>query len=411
MGSIDVMVWNYFRIPYVYIFQFDPRDRLTEWQIFDEAVTLSIVWLINALFYISHPLWFGAENDSMGGVFDRSMYPLGLFVYSILKFFNPFMPFQLYHTQTSLLKSLKNVIISPFGDVRFLDSFVADVLTSMVKVMQDIAYACCYYFSFIWQEPDSLDINNNCDTAGKFYNPAIIALPFFWRFAQCLHQYYYDRRRFPYISNAAKYTLSYVQVMLASIHPEFTYLTFVEISEDRVGWEGYRVFWLLLVTMSTVYAYIWDLTMDWNLLHKACNSATTTQNRILRPNIIYPRAFYFWLIISNFFLRFAWIITLVPADFNPYWSKVGFAEYSTLIIIGELIRRFQWGIVRVEVAYHKHFDEFRAYSYIPAKLDNAKRADSSPSRADSAKGVLLEIGSMFALVIAIGTLIAVLIDS
>ena len=37
------------------------------------------------------------------------------------------------------------MVIAPFGKVQFIDFFVGDVLTSIVKTLNDMEYALCYY--------------------------------------------------------------------------------------------------------------------------------------------------------------------------------------------------------------------------------------------------------------------------
>jgi len=47
------------------------------------------------------------------------------------------------------------------------------------------------------------------------------------------------------------------------------------------------------MTVSTIYCYIWDITMDWGLARDYKN------NFFLRNRIMYKKSLYWWWIISN----------------------------------------------------------------------------------------------------------------
>lgn len=77
-----------------------------------------------------------------------------------------------------LLYSLWLTVISPFGEVRFKDFFLGDVLTSAVKPLVDIAFISCYFTTDQWKNPASESI---CTTDN--WTVAIITfLPFHFRF-------------------------------------------------------------------------------------------------------------------------------------------------------------------------------------------------------------------------------------
>lgn len=50
--------------------------------------------------------------------------------------------------------------------------------------------------------------------------------------------------------------------------------------------------------------------MDWGLLR-----SNEPGKKFLRPKLMYPAWFYYYAIISNFFLRFFWVLGLL-ADSN-----------------------------------------------------------------------------------------------
>jgi len=68
-------------------------------------------------------------------------------------------------------------------------------------------------------------------------------------------------------------------------------------------------FYVCFAIFSTLYSYSWDIVMDWGLLRGTKGGRI---NRLLRDKIKYPPSLYIFSAITNFFLRFAWVVTLVP---------------------------------------------------------------------------------------------------
>merc|ERR1719333_675489 len=50
--SFDVYIWSKYRINYVFIFELEPRTRLTALQYFDEAAALTLIYLIDCILFI-----------------------------------------------------------------------------------------------------------------------------------------------------------------------------------------------------------------------------------------------------------------------------------------------------------------------------------------------------------------------
>lgn len=82
------------------------------------------------------------------------------------------------------------------------------------------------------------------------------------------------------------------------------------------------------------YCSWWDLRFDWGLLEPG--------QLLLRSNMKFSRAFYYWAIISNFILRCSWGLALSP--------NVGTSNDLVLFLLqmAEIFRRVQWFIIRVE---------------------------------------------------------------
>ena len=62
--------------------------------------------------------------------------------------------------------------------------------------------------------------------------------------------------------------------------------------------------------ISTIYCLYWDYKMDWGLFRETPGKG----KRFLRDKLLYPTWFYYYAMISNFFLRFFWVFGLIVFD-------------------------------------------------------------------------------------------------
>ncbi len=114
--------------------------------------------------------------------------------------------------------------------------------------------------------------------------------------------------------------------------------------------------------LATVYSYGWDLYMDWGLLRSYQSGKWG-----LRTKFLLPTWFYYYAIVSNLILRFAWIVPLF-AIYMPGWIT----NYQLLIVtlcLAELFRRAQWAIIRLENEQINNFEKYRTFLEIPAVKD------------------------------------------
>ena len=96
-----------------------------------------------------------------------------------------------------------------------------------------------------------------------------------------------------------------------------------------------KLFWIGSLTFSSVYAFLWDVLMDWSLLQ------LNSQNYLLRDELSFNHSVYYFAIVSNGILRFSWIILLIIPG-----------KYATVTLFAisfcEMLRRWQWNFFRVE---------------------------------------------------------------
>lgn len=203
-----------------------------------------------------------------------------------------------------LLIVLWNILISPFGIVRFKHFFLADIITSFVNPLKDIGFMSCFYISGGFLKSD-LPTNAKCE--GLLSYTLIIAfLPYWFRFAQCLRRYH-DTNLKAHLVNAGKY-FSSLCIQLASL------LKTLYPSKMTVN------VLIIVSIVSTVYCLGWDYYMDWGLFR-----SNEKGKKYLRSKILYPFWFYYYAMISNFIMRFFWILGILTF---PTW-----VSQSQLIIL------------------------------------------------------------------------------
>jgi hypothetical protein len=119
----------------------------------------------------------------------------------LLIFINPFhCLFQ--RGRYSLAWTLWNILISPFGLVRFRDFFIADILTSLVQPLKDLGYIGCFFTQGGWMSSEAPTIEK-CPQLEN-YVLAIAFLPYWFRLAQCFRRYH-DKKDKMHLINAGKY--------------------------------------------------------------------------------------------------------------------------------------------------------------------------------------------------------------
>ena len=71
-----------------------------------------------------------------------------------------------------------------------------------------------------------------------------------------------------------------------------------------------------LFVCATIFQFTWDLTMDWGMLLKSTSKSASDSSflgiSLRRSRLFGPSWLYITVIVANFFLRFAWALTLLP---------------------------------------------------------------------------------------------------
>jgi hypothetical protein len=153
----------------------------------------------------------------------------------------------------------------------------------------------------------------------------VIIIAVSYRILQCLRMGWdYGFFCQSHMFNTIKYTFSLASSVLSYLYKQQSSLLAA---------------WLVVSVISTLYAYVWDLKMDWGLMN------LDSKNFLLRKYLTFlPKRNYYIVIVTNFLLRLSWTITLSPAIVSLFGDPnlVTFATGSA-----EIIRRGIWNLFRV----------------------------------------------------------------
>ena len=267
-------------------------------------------------------------------------------------------------------KTLFNILISPFGKVRFRHFFLADVLTSMVSSLQNTAVIMCYFKTGDFETSTKVsDLQGACPVLYD-YKIMMGFLPYWFRFAQCLNKWYNTGLKV-HLINAGKY-FSDLCVPLVGL-PIF--LKKSSADDSLLVDEVSAAFWTYCAVhfIATTYSYAWDIIMDWGLLRL---NTPGHPNRFLREKINYHPYFYYWSMVTDGLLRFFWVITLFAATKGKEGSAFHSLSIISLIsILAEAFRRAQWALIRVENEQNNNLEAYRTIPIIPPIVTDTRRPE------------------------------------
>lgn len=271
-----------------------------------------------------------------------SVVPYFLFALLIIGLINPFG--DTYRRNRRFFLSTLSRVALPFQEVTFSDFLLADILTSLAKPLSDLSLAMCRMFTFSAHIPSGGLLRQD-----SWLPHLVLALPFIWRFFQCV-RVYRSTGEMPNLANAAKYFSALPVIYLYS-------LRFRMSPED---WDShYRSKWLASALLNSSFSYYWDLTWDWEF--GICTRSVLRGGLLLRSENVYSSlgiwalsGAYTWAVFSNLVLRLVWLHKLSS-------EMVSLPYINLMACLLEAFRRFQWTYIRIEVALLK---ESRAASSV-----------------------------------------------
>ncbi|KAI0510724.1 hypothetical protein KFK09_011333 [Dendrobium nobile] len=244
-------------------------------------------------------------------------------------------PFDIFYLSSRFyfLRTLWRIIL-PLQAISFADFFLADILTSMSKVLSDLERSICRMVNhqvatIAWFEADSICGSHSIAI------PLVLVFPYLCRFFQCLRQFR-DTKERSSLLNALKYSTAIPVVFLSALKYHVL----------PANWTNfYRPLWLLSCTLNSLYSFYWDITRDWDL--SIFSSVFKFKNPNLFTSLLYGRMWvYYWVLSSNLVFRCTWTYKLSAHLRHNYLTVF-------TVTALEIFRRFQWIFFRVENEWNK----------------------------------------------------------
>lgn len=384
-----VGIWSYYRVNYISIFRFH-NTKSNTLKLLNEAATSMVVFCACLLLYL-------ISSEETSRLYSYKISYLSAF--AVILFLAVF---KIYHAlkygashaysrgvfSTDVLKKL---LLTPYYASTFRENYAGDILQSFTKVVSDALEASCWVVSgqFWYSGKDDItDTSLTCSNIGLQYAIAACISFLIWiRTAQSLRKFV-STGKIRHVVNAIKYFVGILVVF---------YGVFLELD-----------YWYVIIVFPvSIFKWYWDTVVDWGLIEGlnirgmmglrvekfgSFNSPMnekrerTIHDVLLRKNLMYKKpAVYYVAMLLNLLLRFLWVISLMPHDkivsiLGPFFS----------IYLGslEILRRFIWGIFKVEHEHLLHCNErvvgFRKAAIFDADVATIlRRSPSDPPAVDS----------------------------
>lgn len=321
--------------------------------------------------------------------FPSGVYPFLLILYTIKKLILPL------KTRKPLWTSISAVISSPLNSPTFFTTYVGDVFTSMVKVFQDLLWIICFVVSgdFLLSEDDQGPDPHAWQDSFWYKHvaiPLICLAPLWFRFNQCLRRYMDTGKRLPHLANSFKYALSQTVTLFGAFHP--LYLLHYHKKDNMWGTDLFQLFWMGLFVTSSLYSWFWDVYVDWGL--------GRVDYAFLGPRLMFPKKLHYYSVIfADLFLRFMWVLTLVPPQSGAKFELPNYLNAITMIV--ELFRRTLWSFFRLENEHRCNTSQFRRVDFVPLHFDTGHNHKYKQKAEERGWTVLAEVLAVSIAVIAV----------
>ncbi|OVA14001.1 EXS [Macleaya cordata] len=264
-------------------------------------------------------------------------------------------------------------ILDLCGEITFSDLFLAEVLTSLAKVLSDLVCAVCRMITTLaWAYADSICGLHSIATA------LVVALPFWLRLVQSVRRYW-STGETTHLWNV----LQYLTATLVMILSDSKYL----VSDETWQHICYPL-WVISGVTYSLYGFGLDISLEWNMRYQMwvdiivnCVEGLGLAQKIefilyfivsifdpeknplpasehfqecqsKNQPVVIPKVYY-WFLTSNLILRCSWTFTLSSNLWDNYWLIFGL----TLL---EMFRRWQWILLRVENRHNEIQEQVRA---------------------------------------------------
>jgi len=309
-------------------------------------------------FYFLSTLLYSSLLSSKNSTSYAPFVPLLMFATSIMILIHP------VEQGKQWLKIILLTVKAPFTPATFRDGFIGDIITSLVRPLQDLAFTFFYFLSFSngWlfaAEPPTEELEKATTDESDIYLapvmkswllnrvvlPACVISPLWWRFCQNLRMVLSTRTRWPHLGNALKYFLA-AQVALVAIY------------DPSVKGE---VFWIASFVITTAYQLFWDFFMDWDVFSVDLDNYRGLFGALNYKESVFHKGTLKVITGVNIFLRFFWMVSLIPpktlddnGDLQYTFGRTLSIYLTPVTAMAEMIRRGVWGLLRVEKEWRKN---------------------------------------------------------
>lgn len=388
-------------INHMFILNVDPRCRITPEFFFSRAAALTTCWILIFGMYVVDYKWrvlptvWATDGFNERASLHFVLYPVSLLLITAVCMICPSNVFRNRY-KFALAQSAKRTAMAPHYPVDFADNMVGDILTSLAKPMQDVPAAICYILSHHPQEETLvmrfMQYGDTCsDMTHAVVLPIIAGLPFLFRAMQCTRRFT-DTKETRHLWNLGKYLCSLLVVIVSR--------------------ENSSTALVIISTIATIYAFIWDVAMDWGLSHKnfdlrsrggeeqtdgreSADSPAPAKGH--RPERYFPKRVYWFCSLLDLVFRSTWVFTLMPSRIlgdNIVARVVLVSVMSSM----EIVRRSLWAVLRIEYEQMSNASGFRALLWVPSKLNAAgtsgQQNEKGLERQTSSKGLERQTSSM-----------------
>ncbi|XP_016994237.2 solute carrier family 53 member 1 [Drosophila takahashii] len=337
--AINIKVYEKKGIDHVLIFEVERRDAVGAMRALEIVSFFGYLCTLSILLYLLHKEFFISEPYYI---------PLVQGAIVVVLFLNP-IHIVYYSARIWLMTIVGRIILAPFFFVNFVDFWVAEQWTSLVIGIVDHYYLMRFYVRYFLGRSDSFEFEPD------YAVPVIRCLPAWFRFCQSFRRFRDSgSKSTDYLINALKYFLTVAEVVFSTIQME-TNGKYNNLFENPWTWA-----YITICIISAIYSLLWDLLMDFGLLR-----VWKGENLFLRDNLVYPKWFYYFVIVENTLLRFVWVLEFVLV----YQEVITPFNGKSIICFSEIVRRFIWNFLRLENEHLYNCGQFRATREIISRLD------------------------------------------
>lgn len=378
LWGFQLKVWSDYRVNVDFLFDCDGSP--SAYEVHNEAAGETIVLLALLLAYYKATYDGGLPSCLTAYIKPRHVATYAPMLAVVFALYRLAMP---WARRKHMWRALGRVVVAPCVPVKFLDTYVADVLSSMVKILLDALWSLCFFGTgdFVVSGRSRRHTSSllpSC-TQSKLYSkllaPMVCLAPVWFRFAQCLRKHR-DLENWSriHLANAAKYALSMLVSLSSALEP----------TPSRL--------WLGIFCCSSAYSWLWDVTIDWGLLdpsrHRLYPSKSWGPLDLSRHRLYPNKSWYVVAAAVDLVGRFVWLTTLLPPSPLAKTMQVLVPDYVVpLLAIAELARRCLWSVFRLENEHVSNAFQNRPYGqFVPSHFRRAQpeHRTSPASRFQSA---------------------------